>query len=237
MLVVENVRFSYGDKEVLKGISFELQKGEIASLVGANGSGKTTLIQNILNILIPSSGSISINGLSNNDVNSLKNIVYISGNDYLPNFLTGMEYIELLFDMYRSKLDREKLDRMLEYYALNDFIHKNIENYSHGMKKKLQIISALVINPEIIIVDETLNGLDIVSREITKSLFNQFITNEKSILLCTHDFSLVEELKSRAIFINDGIIKYDSLEYLKKEESLSKIFYDIILKDDKSYVL
>lgn len=237
MLVVENVRFSYGDKEVLKGISFELQKGEIAGLVGANGSGKTTLIQNILNILIPSSGSISINGLSNNDVNSLKNIVYISGNDYLPNFLTGMEYIELLFDMYRSKLDREKLDRMLEYYALNDFIHKNIENYSHGMKKKLQIISALVINPEIIIVDETLNGLDIVSREITKSLFNQFITNEKSILLCTHDFSLVEELKSRAIFINDGIIKYDSLEYLKKGESLSKIFYDIILKDDKSYVL
>lgn len=237
MLVVENVRFSYGDKEVLKGISFELQKGEIAGLVGANGSGKTTLIQNILNILIPSSGSISINGLSNNDVNSLKNIVYISGNDYLPNFLTGMEYIELLFDMYKSKLDREKLDRMLEYYALNDFIHKNIENYSHGMKKKLQIISALVINPEIIIVDETLNGLDIVSREITKSLFNQFITNEKSILLCTHDFSLVEELKSRAIFINDGIIKYDSLEYLKKGESLSKIFYDIILKDDKSYVL
>lgn len=237
MLVVENVRFSYGDKEVLKGISFELQKGEIVGLVGANGSGKTTLIQNILNILIPSSGSISINGLSNNDVNSLKNIVYISGNDYLPNFLTGMEYIELLFDMYKSKLDREKLDRMLEYYALNDFIHKNIENYSHGMKKKLQIISALVINPEIIIVDETLNGLDIVSREITKSLFNQFITNEKSILLCTHDFSLVEELKSRAIFINDGIIKYDSLEYLKKGESLSKIFYDIILKDDKSYVL
>ena len=79
--------------------------------------------------------------------------------------------------------------------------------------------------------------MDIVSREITKSLFNQFITNEKSILLCTHDFSLVEELKSRAIFINDGIIKYDSLEYLKKGESLSKIFYDIILKDDKSYVL
>lgn len=237
MLVVENVRFSYGNKEVLKGVSFELQKGEIAGLVGANGSGKTTLIQNILNILIPSSGSISINGLSNNDVNSLKNIVYISGNDYLPNFLTGMEYIELLFDMYKSKLDREKLDRMLEYYSLNDFIHKNIENYSHGMKKKLQIISALVINPEIIIVDETLNGLDIVSREITKSLFNQFITNEKSILLCTHDFSLVEELKSRAIFINDGIIKYDSLEYLKKGESLSKIFYDIILKDDKSYVL
>lgn len=237
MLVVENVRFSYGNKEVLKGVSFELQKGEIAGLVGANGSGKTTLIQNILNILIPSSGSISINGLSNNDVNSLKNIVYISGNDYLPNFLTGMEYIELLFDMYKSKLDREKLDRMLEYYSLNDFIHKNIENYSHGMKKKLQIISALVINPDIIIVDETLNGLDIVSREITKSLFNQFITNEKSILLCTHDFSLVEELKSRAIFINDGIIKYDSLEYLKKGESLSKIFYDIILKDDKSYVL
>lgn len=219
MLQVKNLSFSYQKKKVLEDINFTVQPGETVALIGPNGSGKTTLIQNILNLLSPDAGQIQINGTSNQTSGILKNIVYIAGNDYLPLFLTGQEYLSLLAKLHEKSIDQ------------------NLERYSHGMKKKIQLVSSLLIHPDLLIVDETLNGLDIVARGITKSLFNQYVARGGTLFLCTHDFSLVEELACRAILISEGKIKYDAGTHQPPQIPLAQLFYDLLENEEKTYVL
>lgn len=237
MLQVKNLSFSYQKKKVLEDINFTVKSGETVALIGPNGSGKTTLIQNILNLLSPDAGQIQINGTSNQTPGILKNIVYIAGNDYLPLFLTGQEYLSLLAKLHEKSIDQDQCKRLLDYYDLTSAFDQNLERYSHGMKKKIQLVSSLLIHPDLLIVDETLNGLDIVAREITKSLFNQYVARGGTLFLCTHDFSLVEELACRAILISEGKIKYDAGTHQPPQIPLAQLFYDLLENEEKTYVL
>lgn len=228
LLILKNITYSYGNKKVLFEINFKLKEGEFLSIVGPNGSGKTTLIKIITDLLDIQNGSIKIDGNDHKNIQTKKNLMYLPSDDYLPEFLTGYEYILMMSDLYDEKINENKLQLLIHYYSMKNRIHELIENYSHGMKKKIQLISAFLLSPKLIIIDETLNGLDIESKEVSRLLLENYQECGGTIILCTHDIKLVEELDSRVIILKEGVIKYDSLENEIKTQKISDIFKNFI---------
>ncbi|MBC1417910.1 ATP-binding cassette domain-containing protein [Listeria fleischmannii] len=237
LLQVTSLTFFYNKQKILDNINFEIMAGEVVCLAGPNGSGKTTLIKNIMNILFDDSSKITINHIENTDLKAQKMMMYLSSESYLPEFLTGKEYIHLMCKMYHITVNEPLLLKLTEYYSMGEKFNHIIESYSHGMKKKIQLIGGFLIQPPLLIIDETLNGIDMEAREVTKELIHKYTEKGNAILLCTHDFSLVEELEARAVLLNEGAIQYDSKEYLKEEESISKLFSSLVLKEVKQYDL
>ncbi|MBO0441847.1 ATP-binding cassette domain-containing protein [Candidatus Enterococcus ikei] len=225
---VKNVSYTYGDQQVLFDINFEMTLNDFLSIAGPNGSGKTTLIKLVTDLLELQSGSIRFDGYDNKDIQTKVNLIYLPSDDYLPEFLTGYEYLLMLGELYDKEIDQEKVQILASYYAMENRVHQLIENYSHGMKKKIQLISAFLIAPKLIIIDETLNGIDIEAKEVSKLLLKNHQKNGGATILCTHDLELVEEIESRVLLLNEGVIKYDSKEYLEKNERLVTIFKNLI---------
>lgn len=210
MLEINKLSYSYNNsKRVLNNISIKINKGEFVSLIGPNGSGKTTIIKLICDLLRMQKGEIIINGLNNSDTKVKRKIMYLSSEDILPKFLTGQEYIELICNLYKANLDYKKIDKFMNYYKIGTVKEKLIESYSHGMKKKLLLITAFLIKPLFLIVDETLNGMDIEAEELTKILFKKYINDGGTILFCTHDLNLMQELTDRVLLIYNGSIRLD----------------------------
>ncbi|MBM7717362.1 ABC transporter ATP-binding protein [Siminovitchia sp. FSL H7-0308] len=231
MLNVQNIVYFYDKKNtVLNNVSFNLNKGELLTIAGPNGSGKTTLIKLIVDLLKIQEGSIFINKSFHDNPSVKKEIIYLSSEDFLPDFLTGKEYIEMICDFYDTPLDKEKLFRLVDYYSLDSKLDQLIENYSHGMRKKIQLVSAFMINNKIIIIDETLNGIDVEAKEATKLLFEQYKRRGGSIIMCTHDLELVEEIGYRVLLINNGVIYIDDLieNILKTGSNLTNVFKELI---------
>ena len=135
ILYIKNLSFSYNGKNlILNNLSLTLEYGSVLALVGPNGSGKSTLIKNIFDILQKDSGRILINNVKNK-VKAKKNIMYMSDNNSIPDFLTGREYININMKMYDVNINKKDIDKYITRYALTDHIDSLIEGYSHGMKK------------------------------------------------------------------------------------------------------
>lgn len=234
---IENVAFSYNKKKnILKDVSFKLRRGEIAVLAGPNGSGKTTLIKLIFDLLAIQKGSITINDKLNTNIEAKRNILYLPSDNLLPEFLTGNEYIKLMCNMYDVATNKELLERLIKYYSMETSMDDLIEAYSHGMSKKLQLILAFLIQPSLIIIDETLNGIDIEAKEITKIIMKKIVNKGCSILMCSHDLELSEEIGERAILMYKGeIIREIIMEDLDTNETLSSVFKEIINFEEKNY--
>jgi len=231
MLVVKDINYSYHKKFcVIKNLSFELQKGEFLTIAGPNGSGKTTLIKLITDLLKIQGGEVKVEGLSHELFQVKKKVVYLSSEDYLPEFLTGFEYLNMLCEMYDCFLNEEAMDRLATYYSLDLKLHELIEGYSHGMKKKIQLMSGFLISAPLLIIDETLNGIDVEAKEATKLLLKQYQKKGGAIIFCTHDLELVEEIGERVILINKGEIHINSTmsELMREHQSLTDVFKQLI---------
>ena len=169
LLQIKELSFQYTKNNLVLGnLTFEISNGEFVALAGPNGCGKTTLIKIICDLLKIQKGEIQFNGKNHRDLAVKKNIVYLPSEDYLPEFLTGKEYIQLFSNLYCQRVNDERLTKLSQYYSMEGEMEKLIEDYSHGMKKKTQIISALMVQPKLLIVDETLNGIDVEAMEVTK---------------------------------------------------------------------
>ncbi|MCL1991282.1 MAG: ABC transporter ATP-binding protein [Defluviitaleaceae bacterium] len=241
MLHIKNIKYSYDKKNVvLSDMNFELEQGEFLTIAGPNGSGKTTLIKLITDLLKMKQGTISIASMPHDLPQIKKKVVYLSSEDYLPEFLTGFEYVKMLCEMYDCPLNKEAMDRLARYYSLDRKLHELIEGYSHGMKKKIQLMSAFLIEAPLLIIDETLNGIDVEAKEATKLLLKQYQKNGGAIIFCTHDLELVEEIGERVILINKGEIHIDGMirELLNEHQSLTEVFKQLInyeeMKDEIS---
>jgi|SRR5579875_271686 len=234
MLKIQNVKFSYDKKyQVLDNINLQIKKGNFLALIGPNGCGKTTLIKLICDLLENQDGIITLNGLLNNDFKAKQSMVYLPSDDILPEFLTGREYINFMLDLYSIPLDSEYLSRLAKYYSFETALDTLIEEYSHGMKKKVQLIAAMLIDPEVLIIDETLNGMDIESCEITKLLLMNFSSSEKIVIMCSHDLHLLEEMCNKVVILFRGKIHtQEYIEHIRKTTSLLSIFKDIINHKD-----
>ena len=133
MLVVKNINYSYDGKlKVLHNINFKLGKGDFLTIAGPNGSGKTTLIKIITDLLKLKDGEVLVDGLVHDDVIAKRKVIYLSSEDYLPEFLTGYEYIKMICNMYEAELNEKAMNRLATYYSLEYKMNTLIEGYSHG---------------------------------------------------------------------------------------------------------
>lgn len=231
ILYIKNLSFSYNGKNlILNNLSLTLEYGSVLALVGPNGSGKSTLIKNIFDILQKDSGRILINNVKNNKVKAKKNIMYMSDNNSIPDFLTGREYININMKMYDVNINKKDIDKYITRYALTDHIDSLIEGYSHGMKKKLQLITAFLLRRPLTIIDETLNGVDLEALYLAEEDISRLRFEGLSIILCSHDIPMLSRVAdSVLVLVNGEIVEHNKLgDIIDKYGSLEELISDIV---------
>lgn len=236
MLKISNLTKKYGQKVAVDDISIEVESGEIFGFVGHNGAGKTTTIKCIVGILSFEKGDIYIDGVSikEHPMKCKYNIAYIPDNPDIYENLTGIQYLNFVSDIY--KVDKNKRKELIDRYAKEFEIYDNLDSvissYSHGMKQKLAVISALVHSPKLLILDEPFVGLDPKAQFKLKEIMKELCNNGVSIFFSSHVLEVVEKLCNKIAIINKGkIVKMGTVEEITKDSSLEKVFM-AMLGDD-----
>ena len=208
MIEIKNVTKRYGDKLAVDNVSFKVNDGDIFAFIGHNGAGKTTLIKSIVGIHDFDDGDILINGMSIKDrpVECKKLMAYVPDNPETYEHMRAIDYINFICDMYEVDINTRK-DNIKKYARLFDMENKlndTIDSYSHGMKQKIVLISALAHNPQILIMDEPFVGLDPKAVYDIKEVLNEMVKEKKIVFYSTHILDVAEKLCSRVAIIKNG---------------------------------
>lgn len=232
MLQIKNFTKKYGDFTAVDDISFNVNKGEICAFIGHNGAGKSTTIKAIVGALNFNNGEILVDGISIKEkpIEAKKIMAYIPDNPDIYEHLTGIQYLNFVCDVFRVK--NEERNNLISKYAdefeLTNNLNDLISSYSHGMKQKLVIISALIHNPKLLILDEPFVGLDPIATHKLKNIMREICNNGGAIFFSTHILEVAEKLCDKVIIIKDGkIIKQGDMQELVKDKSLENIFLEI----------
>jgi ABC-2 type transport system ATP-binding protein len=222
------VTFSYGYTEVLHNISFTLCKGEIVGLLGPNGAGKSTTIKIIAGILAASTGSVSVAGLPLPDraVDVKQRIGYVPEAAFLFESLTGQEFLELMGRLHDVDEDtlQNRIRDILRTFELSSDRESRLDTYSKGMRQKILIGAALLHNPELILLDEPLSGLDVNAAIMIKDLIAALAAEGKTILYSSHVLDVVEKVCDRVLIIHKGsLIAQGTPENLKTSTGQSTL--------------
>ncbi len=233
MLEILNLKVKYGDFEAVKGVSFNVKKGEVVGLLGPNGAGKTSIMKAILG-LVDFEGDIKLNG-SKIGVNEKNDIGYVPEEPILIEYLTPAEFFEFIASVRGKGVD--KVNSLVKAFDFEKHVNQPIITLSMGNRKKVSVISAIMHEPSFLILDEPLNGLDAKSSKILKEIMKKHIENGGSILFSTHIMEIAEKLCDRIIVIDKGRIlaegTIDSLkELVKSEGSLEDVFLKLIGSED-----
>lgn len=234
MLKVKNLSKSYkGNNKAIENISFEINKGDIFGFIGHNGAGKTTTIKCIVGIHDFEEGEILINSKSikSNPVECKKDIAYIPDNPDLYESLTAIQYLNFIANIFN--VNKNKREELIYYYSdkfeIKDSLGDLISSYSHGMKQKLAIISALIHSPKILILDEPFVGLDPKATFILKEIMKEFCNNDGCIFFSTHVLDVAEKICNKIAIINGGkLIKTGNTLEVKGDKSLESLFMELI---------
>ena len=232
MLEIKNVTKKYGTKLAVNNVSLDVKPGEIFGFIGHNGAGKTTLIKAIAGIHNFDDGEIIINGknIKTDKEACQKELAYIPDNpDIYPN-VKGIEYLNFIADIY--KVPKEERTTLIEKHAKAFEIYDNlgdlIETYSHGMRQKLVIISALIHKPKLLVLDEPFVGLDPKASKILKDLMKEITASEGIIFFSSHVLEVVEKLCDRVAIIKDGeIITCGDTDIITKDKNLEDVFLGV----------
>lgn len=236
MVILKNVTKKFGNKVAVDNVSLELNAGEIYGFLGPNGAGKTTTIKMIVGLLAQDSGEITVCGIDvrGNPVEAKKRLVYIPDNPDLYETMTGKQYLNFIADVYRigSATRQERALKYADTFELTPALNNPIGSYSHGMRQKLSIISALVVDPDFLILDEPMVGLDPKSSFRLKQIMREGCDNGKTVFFSTHIMEVAEKLCDRIAIINRGkIIAAGTLDEIKAqaqdEGSLEEIFLEL----------
>lgn len=222
MLRLEGVRKSYGGFTAVKGLDLEVRRGEIFGFLGPNGAGKTTTIRMVAGVLRPSEGRVVLGGddLAKKPEAAKSRVGYIPDRPYLYEKLSGGEFLRFVAGLWGREGPEvdQRIDRLLELFHLTPWKDELIESYSHGMRQKTLISSALVHQPELIIVDEPMVGLDPRSARLLKDLFRTFVENGGTVFLSTHTLEVAEALCDRiAIIAHGDIIAFGTMDELRDQ--------------------
>lgn len=211
---VENVTKSYGNLSVLKGISFEINEPKILALVGPNGSGKTTLLNVMANLLKANTGTVELCDTPNSDPAIFKRVAYLKDNTVLYPYLTGLDH--LLYIQSMQGLPKERVNEVVNKIGISDYYKRKTSTYSLGMKQHLLIAMAILNEPELLLLDEPLTGLDPTSVMEVRALLSELADSGVTILLSSHSLSEIDFVTSNILFLKDGeIIEEDMKEYQK----------------------
>lgn len=232
MLKIQNLTKIYGDKKAVDNLTLEIKPGEIYGFIGHNGAGKTTTLKSCCGILKFDEGEIFIDGISvkENPLACKKNLAYIPDNPDLYEFMTGIQFLNFVADIFSvSASDRQ--NRIREYadmFELTEDLAQPISAYSHGMKQKLAVISALLHDPKLIIMDEPFVGLDPKAAHLLKMTMRRFCDNGAAIFFSTHVLEVAEKLCDKVAIIKDGkLMKSGTMEEVKGDISLEDVFLEL----------
>ena len=232
MIEIKNLTKIYNNKKVVDDISFTVNDKEIFAFIGHNGAGKTTTIKSIVGINDFDSGEILISGKSikTQSLEAKKVIAYVPDNPDLYENMRAIDFTNFICDMY--EIDEEKRqNRILKYAKLleiEDKLNDEISSFSHGMKQKIAIISALAHDPDILIMDEPFVGLDPKAVYDLKNIMKEMCQNNKTIFFSTHILDVAEKLCDRVAIIKNGkIVKVGKMKDIKGDESLETVFLEL----------
>lgn len=232
MLKIEHLTKKYGDKVAVDDLSLHIEAGEIYGFIGHNGAGKTTTLKSCAGILGFDEGDIFIDGMSikNNPIGCKKLMAYIPDNPDLYNFMSGIKYLNFIADVYGVSSDERarKIDELAEMFEIKNDLASPISSYSHGMKQKLALISALIHGPKLILMDEPFVGLDPIASHRLKETMRKMCDMGGAIFFSTHVLEVAEKLCDKVAIIKNGkLIASGTMDEVKGDSSLEDVFLEL----------
>ncbi|HWO90017.1 MAG TPA: ABC transporter ATP-binding protein [Gemmatimonadales bacterium] len=224
MIRLENLTKRYGSFTAVDSISMEVPRGALAGFLGPNGAGKTTTLRMIAGILRPTAGRITIAGydVQANPNEAKSRLGFIPDRPFVYDKLTGAEFLRFVAGLYGQdgQVVERRIDELLELFELAAWKNELVESYSHGMRQKLIISSALIHRPELIVVDETMVGLDPRGARLLKDLFREFVERGGTVLMSTHTLEIAEALCDRIAIIQGGkIVAHGTMAELRQQHA------------------
>ena len=232
MLQINHLIKTYGDKKAVDDLSLHIQPGEIYGFIGHNGAGKTTTIKSCCGILQFDSGEILIDGksITKDPIGCKSVLAYIPDNPDLYEFMSGIQFLNFVADIFGvSATERqERIRRYGDMLELTDDLAQPISAYSHGMKQKLAVISALIHTPKLIIMDEPFVGLDPKASHLLKQLMRQICDDGGAIFFSTHVLEVAEKLCDKVAIIKGGkLMRSGTMDEVKGDTSLEEVFLEL----------
>ena len=232
MLKIEHLTKIYGEKRAVDDLSLHIQPGEIYGFIGHNGAGKTTTLKACCGILQYDSGEITVDGVSmkQNPMACKGKIAYIPDNPDLYEFMTGIQFLNFVADIFgvSAAARQERIRKYADAFELTADLGQPISAYSHGMKQKLAIISALLHEPKLIIMDEPFVGLDPKASHLLKELMREMCDRGSAIFFSTHVLEVAEKLCDKVAIIKAGkLIRSGTMEEVKGDISLEDVFLEL----------
>ncbi|MDD6061023.1 MAG: ABC transporter ATP-binding protein [Oscillospiraceae bacterium] len=232
MLKIDHLTKVYGDKKAVDDLSLHIRPGEIYGFIGHNGAGKTTTLKAVVGILQPDAGEITVNGHSvkAQPLACKQKIAYIPDNPDLYEFMTGIQYLNFIADIFGvSAQERQaRIHKYADSFEIEKDLAEPISAYSHGMKQKLAVISALIHDPKLVIMDEPFVGLDPKAAHILKGIMREICDNGGAIFFSTHVLEVAEKLCDKVAIIKGGkLIKSGTMDEVKGDESLESVFLEL----------
>lgn len=232
MLHIENITKRYGDKAAVDRLTLSIAPGEICGFIGHNGAGKTTTIKICCGILQPDEGRVLVNGtcVQDDPIACKRVIAYIPDNPDLYEYMSGIQYLNFIADIFAvPKAEREaRIRRYADAFELTGDLAQPVSAYSHGMKQKLAIISALLHDPKLIIMDEPFVGLDPKAAHLLKQLMREHCDKGGAIFFSTHVLEVAEKLCDRVAIIRGGkLVTAGTMEEVRGDSSLEDVFLEL----------
>ena len=232
MLKIEHLTKIYGEKKAVDDLSLHIQPGEIYGFIGHNGAGKTTTIKSVCGILEYDRGEIWIDGTSAREhpLECKAKLAYIPDNPDLYEYMTGIQFLNFVADIFGvSASDRQsRIRKYADAFELTQDLAQSVAYYSHGMRQKLAIISALIHTPKLLIMDEPFVGLDPRAAHLLKQLMREICDEGGAIFFSTHVLEVAEKLCDKVAIIKSGkLIRSGTMEEVKGDTSLEDVFLEL----------
>jgi len=218
--------------DALKGISFSVKQGEVFGFLGPNGSGKSTTIKSLMGLIRPNSGTVLLNGKDARDSVSRKRVGYLPENPSFYDFLTGRQYLRFVAGILEMTDDVSvRIERILSRLSLDGAADRSIRSYSKGMVQRLGLAQALLNDPEIVILDEPMSGLDPLGRALVKDLILELKAKGKTVFFSTHVTADIERVCDRVGVIVSGVFREERVVSELMREGIDGYFCRILCKD------
>lgn len=232
MLKIQNLTKKYGDKCAVDNLSLHIKAGEMYAFIGHNGAGKTTTIKACTGLLNFDAGEIYIDGVSikDNPLECKRKFAYIPDNPDLYEFMSGIKYLNFIADIFGTPTEErnEKIKKYGDMFGLTEDLAQPVSAYSHGMKQKLAIISALIHSPKLLIMDEPFVGLDPKASFLLKEEMRSICENGGAIFFSTHVLDVAEKICDKLAIIKDGrLVVSGEMAEVKGNSSLESVFLEL----------
>ena len=244
MIEVRGLTKRFSGLTAVSDVNFSVSPGEVLGCLGPNGSGKSTTVKMLLGLVEPSSGSVLLNGRSIQEdlLEFRRHVGYVPEEPHLYPFLNGREYLALVGRLrgMRPALVDDKATGLLQLFGLGEYGEHAIASYSKGMKQKVLISAALLHDPDVLVFDEPLSGLDVTASVIFRHLIHHLARRGKVIIYSSHVLEVVEKVCSRVVVLHRGrMVAYDTVDHLRQlmsKESLEQVFRELVFREDPEEV-